>query len=109
MKDLIVDKAGQNVYESLSKYADIGSKSTLVVATTNVFNILNHPDYYDTLINLSKVNNIRFINKFFEKVNAKLQNGDKFIYCFETYAARRRRKPINKIPVLNWFYFINEF
>ncbi len=109
MKELIIDKSGLEAFQFFNKFIDVNSKETLVVSTTNTFNILNHIGEYDAVLNLSKINNIRFINKFFESVNSKLKNGDIFIYCFETFTARRKRKPINKIPVINVFYFLFEF
>ena len=109
MKQLIIEKSGQEVYSTLAEIIDIENNSTLVVSTTNVFNILNYKLPINTVINLSKINNVRFINKFFEAVNLKLDIGDTFVYCFETYAARRKRKKINKIPIIGWIYFLNEF
>jgi lipopolysaccharide/colanic/teichoic acid biosynthesis glycosyltransferase len=109
LKELIVEKSGVEVYDSISRIIDIEADNTLVVSSTNIFNVLNHKGKIDTIINLTKVNNIRFINKYFEQINARLTNGDTYVYCFETYAARRRRKSVNKIPVLKWFYFLTEF
>jgi lipopolysaccharide/colanic/teichoic acid biosynthesis glycosyltransferase len=81
----------------------------LVVSTTNEFNILNHPTRINAVLNLSKVNNIRYINKFFEKTNSKLQNGDTFICCFETINARKERHKLGNIPVIKNLYFGVEF
>ena len=52
---------------------------------------------------------MRYINKYFEKVNSKLDVGGVFVGCFETLTARRDRKKISKIPVLNKIYFSTEF
>jgi lipopolysaccharide/colanic/teichoic acid biosynthesis glycosyltransferase len=109
MKNIIIEKAGQEVCDFFSKFIDLDSLNTIVVSTTNEFNIINNPNKYTAIANLSRVNNIRFINKFFEKVNGKLDNGDFFIGCFETFSARRSKKWINKVPVLRSFYFGFEF
>lgn len=100
---------GNDAYEYVSKYADPSSQETLVVHTTNIFNIINHPRNFRSIVNLGKVNDIRFINKFFENVNGQLGDRDLFIGRFETFAARRQRKVINRIPILGQFYFLLEF
>ncbi|MBL7918669.1 MAG: sugar transferase [Bacteroidia bacterium] len=109
MKDLIIERSGQGAYDFFNKYIEVDSKNTLVVSTTNEFNIINNPYSFNTLINLSKLNNIRYINKFLEKVNSKLNNGDIFIACLETYAARKERIKVRKIPVVKQIYFGMEF
>ena len=58
---------------------------------------------------LSRINDVRFINKFFEKVNSKLQKGDFFVCNIETFAARRKRKKISRIPIISHLYFFVEF
>ena len=108
MKQLVIEKAGENAYDFFSRFVNIESKNTLVVSTTNEFNILNNNDF-NCVINLSKVNNIRYINKFFEKVNSKLQNGNIFICCLETYAARKERNKLGKVPIIRFIFFGLEF
>lgn len=100
---------GVPAYEFVSKFVDPSSDDTLVVHTTNIFNVVNHNRKFRSIVNLGKVNDIRFINKFFEGVNEQLQENDLFIGRFETFAARRKRKVINRIPVLGQIYFLLEF
>jgi lipopolysaccharide/colanic/teichoic acid biosynthesis glycosyltransferase len=109
MKSLIVEKIGDKAYDYLSKYVDLESNNTFVVSTTNVFNILNHPAPFNTFLNLSRTNDIRFINKFFEVVNSRLQNDDIFIGRLETISSRMQRLPIGKIPIVGSIYFALEF
>ena len=109
MKEQIIYKAGEQAFNYLTSYIDIESKNTLVVSTTNEFNIINNQNEFNALINLSKVNNIRYINKFFEKVNAKLNTGDTFICCFETIASRKERQRVGNIPIIKNIWFGAEF
>ena len=109
MKEQIIYKAGEQAFNYLTSYIDIESKNTLVVSTTNEFNIINNQNEFNALINLSKVNNIRYINKFFEKVNAKLNTGDTFICCFETIASRKERNRVGSIPIIKNIWFGIEF
>lgn len=109
MKSLIIEKAGQEAYDYFSKYVDLESNKTFVVSTTNVFNILNNPNNFNSFINLSRTNDIRFINKFFESVNSRLQNDEIFIGGLETISSRMQRLPIGKIPIIGSIYFVVEF
>lgn len=109
MKNLIIQKSSKEAYEYISKYISVESIESLVVSTTNEFNILNHPLLCHSVFNLSRVNDIRFINKFFESVNSKLEHGDLLICRFETFNARRARKPVGKIPIISSLYFGMEF
>ena len=109
MKKLIIERSSEAAYDYISTYICTESSETLVVSTTNEFNILNHTGQCNAIINLSRVNDIRFINKFFESVNSKLNDNHLFICRFETFNARRVRKPIGKIPIIGSLYFGMEF
>ena len=109
MKSLIIEKIGEEAYDYFSKYIDFESNRTFVVSTTNVFNILNNPTQFNAFVNLSRTNDTRFINKFFESVNSRLKNDDIFIGCLETISSRMQRLPIGKIPVIGSVYFAVEF
>jgi lipopolysaccharide/colanic/teichoic acid biosynthesis glycosyltransferase len=109
MKELITRKSGAEAYNFFAEYVSVESDKTLVLSTTNEFNIVNYPGVFTTFINLSKVNNIRYINKFFESVNSKLHKGDMFICCVETIQARKERHRIGTIPVIKNIYFVFEF
>jgi lipopolysaccharide/colanic/teichoic acid biosynthesis glycosyltransferase len=109
VKQLITEKSGAKAYDFFSRYVPVESPETLVLSTTNEFNVVNHPREFHSFINLSKVNNIRYINKFFEQVNSRLKNGDVFICCSETIQARKERHRIGTIPVVKNIYFAFEF
>ncbi len=109
MKQLVTEKAGEGVYDFLSGFTNLESEKTLVVSTTDDFNIINNPNTFSAIINLSKVNNIRRINKFFENVNGKLQNNNIFVCCFETITVRGRRHAFGKIPIIKNVFFVFEF
>jgi lipopolysaccharide/colanic/teichoic acid biosynthesis glycosyltransferase len=100
---------GKDENDFISKYVDVTSENTLVVSTTNIAKIKEGAVNVDAIVNLVRINDIRYINKFFEAVNARLKNGDFFIGCVETFTARRERMRINKIPILSTVYFGIEF
>lgn len=109
MKQHIINKCGENAFAFIESYIKLEGKETHVVSTTNEFNITNYPENVRGIVNLSKVNNIRYINKFFEKVNEKLPLDGVFICCFETYQARKERHRLGRIPVMKNAWFAIEF
>lgn len=91
------------------KHIDLESNNTFLVSTTNVFNIINSKVDIKDIVNLSKINNIRYINKFFECVNENIEIGGTYICCSETIDSRRKRQKIGKIPLLRNIFFLIEF
>ena len=87
------------IIDKINKYIDIGKHNISIVETTNSLNI--HPHLNDLqlecIINLGIVNNIRWINKFHEVVNEKLESGHIYVSCGETLVERTKRIQ-NKIP-----------
>ena len=74
------------------------------------FNIEFQPDnYFKKIINLRRVNDIQYINKFFETVNRKLPTGGLFMGCVETKDQRKQRILKKFPPVLNWIYYSVDF
>lgn len=105
-KKKIVDYIGKDVSDFILEHVDITSSKTFIVKTTNIFNIQNKNKETENIVNLSKINNIRFINKFFEEVNNQLNLDNYFICCTETIQSRRNRQKIRLIPLFrNIFYF----
>jgi lipopolysaccharide/colanic/teichoic acid biosynthesis glycosyltransferase len=108
-KNQIVKKVGEKTYDFFLKHVDPLSESTYIVSTTNEFNIVNYPKDVNAVINLTKVNNIRRINKFFEQVNSKLNKGGIYIICLETFQARKKRHRLGSIPIVKNLWFALEF
>lgn len=109
MKEDILTKTSKSSFDFLSKYINLLSTKTMIISTTNDFNITNYPNNPDAIVNLSKINNIRRINKFFEKVNAKLSIGGMYIICLETIQARKARHKLGNIPIIKNLWFALEF
>ena len=107
-ESIIVDHNSEKVLEYLKSHCKISSPRTEVVNTDVSFNIKKIKNL-NCIVNLNRINDIRFINKFFEDINKKLSHGDTFICCVETFRARRERKKINKIPFLKYIYFGFEY
>jgi lipopolysaccharide/colanic/teichoic acid biosynthesis glycosyltransferase len=110
LKKAIIEESGKEATLWITSKADIINPKTLIQATTTRFNIDNQPDhYFETIINLARINDIQRINKFFESVNTKLADGGVFIGCGETYLLRKERI-LNKYPAfLNYMIYTNDF
>jgi len=107
VSNTIKKEIGAAALSFIAKYCNIYSKECFVTATTTLFNILKLPEQkYNTLINIKKINDARYVNKFFEVVNSKLEVGGLFINFVETYATRRERV-LKKYPrPFNWLYYV---
>ncbi len=105
--------------------SDHSSKLVLLETITKL-NVEVLPDSNDCIVNLARLNDIRWINKFIEAVNHKLILGGIFIGCAETIENRREKwmdkyhrlafplilpidfiykRLIPKLPLIKKFYF----
>ncbi len=109
MKSLIIESTSEKAYNYFNEFINTEADGNLTMFTDNTFNILNNKNKIKNFINLNKVNDIRFINKFFELTNSKLELDSYFICCVETFTARKKRKKIGKIPIIRHIYFALEF
>jgi lipopolysaccharide/colanic/teichoic acid biosynthesis glycosyltransferase len=89
---ILIEEADEQVIQYVEKFITPGLTGTAIVSNTTRFNILNLPlQDYEVIINLKRLNDIQFLNKFFEAVNARLNQGGIFIACVETYSMRKKR------------------
>ncbi len=106
----IVEELGLEVYAYISKAINLNVESTLIVSTTTRFNIDNQPShFFHTIVNLKRVNDIRWINKFFESVNDKLPKGGIYVCMAETKDLRKRRILRKFPPVINYIYYTFDY
>ncbi|MEL4455475.1 sugar transferase [Lutimonas vermicola] len=107
-RELISNVSSLEVVKYCENYVDICSADSLVILKHNSRR-LERVHELNNLVSLQKLNDVRFINKYLEKVNSKIENGGVMVGCFETFTARRERIALNKIPVLGSIYFATEF
>lgn len=104
----IVGFSGKEVMNYFESFIDVTSKDTYVSIdkknneNSTLRNIAN-------FVCLSKINDVRHINKHFEMINEKLPQNGIYIGCLESFKARKLRLEINSLPVLNEIYFGMEF
>jgi lipopolysaccharide/colanic/teichoic acid biosynthesis glycosyltransferase len=110
LRQNLVEVCGEDVYKILIENIDPFHPKSLVLATTTQFNIDKQPEgYFENIINIKNINDIRFINKFFKSVNSKLPFGGMFIGCGETKFLRKKRI-LAKYPLLiNYIAYAIDF
>lgn len=99
-REIIIEESGAAVYKFIASRICLKSDETSLLSTTTRFNVINQPfDSYKNIINLKRVNDTRYINKFLEAINDKLVNGGLFLGCGETYSQRYIRL-IKPLPIV---------
>lgn len=108
---LLSREAGKEVLDYFSEHVNINESKLELISTTTAFNVENLASDIRTIINLRKVNDMRFINKFFEAVNHKLPDAGIFMGFLETsgqrYTRIRKKFPavISQLVIVIDFFF----
>ncbi|MFY0631409.1 MAG: sugar transferase [Flavobacteriaceae bacterium] len=99
----------RTVLEFLKKYFDICLKTNFITATSTQFNIEKlQANEYSSIINIKKINDVRYINKFFESINAALPNSGFYFGKVETYPNRRKALLSKYPPIINWLVYATD-
>lgn len=110
IKTFIVKECGANAFRFLIRFIDPANPRNLLISTTTRFNIDKQPDeYYENLANLKRINDIRYLNKFFESVNAKMPVNGLFIGFVETKNQRKQRILRKYPPIFNYIFYTIDF
>jgi len=107
-KELLMKFCGPDVFNYLDHYLDLGSDEAMVHLKSESER-LDVVQEKETIVGIQRLNDVRHINKYLEKVNSKLAENGLFAGRFETFTARRERKGINRIPLISDVYFFIEF
>lgn len=74
---------GKEILNMLMENVNLFLSTTKLISTHDVYNFLSVRSYhYETMINLTLLNNIRGINKLFCAINSKLPDNGKLVCCF---------------------------
>jgi lipopolysaccharide/colanic/teichoic acid biosynthesis glycosyltransferase len=94
----------------ISGIVDKEPGKALLLKTSNVVNIYNQPtDSWQKIINLQRLNVVRYVNKFLEAVNSRLPVNGLAVVCAETKDQRKERL-LNKFPpMLNYIYYTLDY
>lgn len=105
-QQIVKEQAGDEVSQFVFSHLDPRPSKNLFIATSTVFNILNQqPGTYNNIINLKRINDVRYLNKFFEAINALLPADGIYINSVETYRIRKERILRRYPPLLNWMFY----
>lgn len=101
---------GEDLWHFISPYLGEESFQYLLLATSTAFNIEQQPiNTFDLILNLKRINDIRYINKFFESTNARLLYGGLYVGCVQT-THTRKKMILEKYPSpLNWILYSIDF
>lgn len=109
-KNYIIEEANEKVLSLIQEYINLYQSDNLIISTTTRFNLLNLNDLSNhAIVNLKRINDIRYINKFFEAVNVKLKFEGIFICCVETKEIRKKRFFRKFPPILNLIFYFFDF
>lgn len=105
-EDIVSEQVGDEVSKFVFSYLDPTPSNNLFIATSTRFNILNQQaGVYKNIINLKRVNDVRYLNKFFEAINAVLPTDGIYINSVETYRIRKERI-LKRYPIgVNWLFY----
>ena len=110
LHELISRECDKVVFSFIKSHVELSEQKTLVIRTSTRFNIdkLNNTQYTN-IVNLKRINDARWINKFFESVNSKLPVGGIYIANVETYLYRKKRILKKSIFPFNWIHYTADF
>jgi len=109
-KRMLKSLISEEIIDFMSNYVSFTDESTVFLETASKFNIdsLKRKNISE-FINLKRINDIKFLNKFFQSVNFKMQKGGVFICCAETIAQRQKRI-LKKYPkIISYPYYVMDF
>lgn len=107
---VILEVLSPQVYEFIFKYVPVDSYKTFIIDTISHTNIdLLTLKAVDAIVNLKRINDIRFINKFFESVNAQIPEGGVLVDYLETKDQRKKRILRKFPPLLDYIFYSFDF
>lgn len=110
MKSELIRELPQEVRNFLNKYVDLKSGRSKVLFTSSPFNVENlEMEDPEAIVNLKKINDIRYVNRFQEVVNEKLPLGGIYVGIVETHDQRRERILRKYLPGLSHLYYLLDF
>lgn len=110
IKEAIIEESNIDVFNFLCENINLNIPDYSLLATTTQFNINKLPEEsYKKIVNLKRINDIRFINKYFESANRKITLGGIFIGCVETKDQRKKRIFRKYPPFFRGIYYFFDF
>ena len=94
----------------IKTHIDLYSENNHITCTSSLFNLKKlYFKEYSSIINIKKINDVRYINKFFEGVNEILPDSGLYFGTVETYP-NRRKALLKKYPfIINRIVYTVDF
>lgn len=110
ISDELLEDIGPEALQYISNHIDEEPGKTLVIDTTTRFNIASQPmGIFSKIVNLHRLNDVRFVNKFLEAMNNRLPEGGLIAVCAETKNQRKERILLKYPPLLNYVIYAFDF
>ena len=61
------------------------------------------------VVNIKRLNDVRYVNKLLEEVNKKLTEGGVYILCVESASMRKQRVLGKLVASTNWMHYFIDF
>jgi lipopolysaccharide/colanic/teichoic acid biosynthesis glycosyltransferase len=109
-QELILEEISPKVYDFIFQYVPIDSRKTFILSTVTHLNIeFLTFSVIEAIVNLKRINDVRYLNKYFESINTKLQNGGILAGFLETKNQRKKRILRKYPPVMNYLVYTIDF
>ena len=94
-----------SIEEYMTTFIDLKKEGVVLVNSRKAsdFDTFLNIDY-NSIINFQRINDIRYINKYFEKVNSLLPQNGVYIGTFES-SKQRKIRILNKYPIVIAYLF----
>jgi len=109
IKKLIINEVGEDVLQFIDQHLEFKNNRTFLTSTNTRFNIDKlQKNKFKNIVNLKRINDVRWINKFFESINGKIELGGIYINSVETYSTRKNRILRKRTKPLNWLHYFTD-
>lgn len=109
-RDFLLEQTSEPVYQFICRHVEETNDRILVLSTTSHFVVEMTSGLSNAIINLQLINDVKWVNKFFEMVNSKLAIGGMFIGCVMTNEIRKAnifaKYPWGMKQIIYSIYFI---
>lgn len=113
----IEKERGREVLEFVEQYLDLTELlDVALVDTSSHVNLTNFHSLHNLIeeglggiVNIKRINDMQYINKFLEKSNTRLRSGGYFIGCVETSSNRKKRILNSSFVPLNYLRYTIDF
>lgn len=102
-------KLGDALASFICRQGLVSADKTLVISSDEPRDLLELKPQVDLLVNLVRINDVRYVNKHLEQINESLDLNALFVGRFETFTSRRARIKYYQIPVFKHVFLLIEF